>query len=99
METITVHIIIVIFIIVTTITIVVNMIFNIYYQPQGLHENKVSRSYFSNNYISFMKIQLYRKVEKFTHIIGKLDSLKSGPKIAHFPWMATYLHLSLDISH
>ena len=46
METTTVHIIIVIFIIVTTITIVVNMIFNIYYQPQGLHENKVSKELF-----------------------------------------------------
>ena len=41
-------------------------------------KTKYPRSYFSNNYISFMKIQLYRKVEKFTHIMGltgKLDSL------------------------
>lgn len=33
-------------------------------------KTKHPSSYFSNNYISFMKIQLYGKVEKFTHIMG-----------------------------
>lgn len=68
--TITAHIIIVIVIIVTTITIVEIwfLIFIIYLK--AFMKTKHPSSYFSNNYISFMKIQLYGKVEKFTHIMG-----------------------------